>query len=173
MTITRAFSAPPITNTLLTYQQSVTNSVSPGTTQTELFSQGGQLQYNGVSGQAPLATKAFPVLVTLVAGAATLDLTALTNGDQTEDMTGLSLMELQAIAHPDNANPITIAPGASNGYSGWVGTNGLKLTTANDQNKIGPLYGGILVDGTHKTIDIAGTGTQKVYIAMLFGDLTP
>ena len=167
MTQTVTFPTQPLTNTTTSYQISVADTANPNVVDTQVMTQGGQYKYDGTTGQAPEATKQWSQLVTLTAGAATLDLTALTN--PVRDMSGLKLLELFAIAHEDNANVITIAPGASNGFTGWVGSAGLRLLTALDQNKIGPLYGGITVDGTHKTIDIAGTGTQKVLISMLFG----
>jgi len=254
MTITRSFPTPPVTNTLLTAQQLVSNSLNPNVTWTEVLSQGGQLKYDGTTGQAPLATKGFPILQSLTGsgvapvefvgaglndatsggtfsgsladvfyveidatgmpdtfkwkknsgsfttgvaitgsaqtlsdgvtitfgattghtlgnnwtirmlGTATLDFTALTNGEDTQDMTGLKLLELFAIAASTNTHLMTIAPGS---YTGW--STGLKLTTANDQNKIGPMYGGIAVDGSHKTITVAGTGTDQVYLSFIFG----
>lgn len=143
------------------------DSTDPNNVQVSRFVQGNQFKYDGTSG--PLATQAYHRLITLVSGALTLDLTALVDTDLVIDMTGLHLLELFVVAEASNANSITVKPGASNGYTGWVSTSGIVLTTANDENKLGPLYGGIAVDGTHKTIDITGTGSQKVYIEMLFG----
>ncbi len=166
MTITRVINSVSSANQL-SVQQTSTNTNNPDTPSVATTSQGGLCQYNGTSG--PIASKAYAQLITLTAGAATLDLTALVDGGVTIDMTGLHLLEIFAIADTANANPLTIAPGASNGYTGWVGSSGLLLKTANDANKLGPMYGGIAVDGTHKTIDFAGTGSQKVSIVLLFG----
>lgn len=166
MTITRTL------NSITSYnqtdiQETTVNTADPASTQITSTQQGGLSQYNGTSG--PVATQAYHQLITLAAGVYTLDLTAMVDGGVTIDASGLALREIFAIADSANANPIVIKPGASNGYTGWVGTNGLLLTTANDANKLGPLYGGIAVDGTHKTIDFSGTGTQKVLISLLFG----
>lgn len=166
MTITRTLNSIQSQNQTQIQETNV-NTDDPASTQVTSTQQGGLTQYNGTSG--PVATAAYHQLITLTAGAFTLDLTAMVDGAVTVDATGLHLREIFAIAGEANANPIVIKPGASNGYTGWVGTNGLLLTTANDANKLGPLYGGIAVDGTHKTIDFTGTGTQKVLIELLFG----
>lgn len=140
-----------------------------------VVSAGQQWRFDGTIG--PAVTKVWHRQVTLVAGAATLDLTALTDDIlTTQDMTGLKLKALHAVPASTNANAITIKPGAANGYTGWVGTDGIVLNTTTissvnypDNVFIGPLYGGIAVDGTHKNIDIAGTGTQKVNLILMFG----
>lgn len=166
MTVTRTLTnINSVTQTNI--NESTVDSADPGNTQSSNFVQGSSYKYDGTSG--PAATKAFHRLLTLSSGALTIDLTALVDTDLTIDMTGLHLRELYAISATANANSITLKPGASNGYTGWVGTNGIILATANDQNKLGPLYGQIAVDGTHKTIDISGTGAQQVYLSLLFG----
>lgn len=148
--------------------ETTTDSADPNANQTSEFVQGSSWKYDGTSG--PSATKAYHRKISLGAGAATIDLTALVDTDLTIDMTGLKLKEIFLVADSANLNPLTVKPGASNGYTGWgVGTQGLILGTANDEHKLGPMYGGIAVDGTHKTIDLSGTGSEKVFISMLFG----
>ncbi len=167
MTVTRTLnSVTSINQTNLS--ETTTDSADPNNSQSSAFVQGTQRRYDGTTG--PIVTKAYHRKITLVAGAATLDLTALVDTDLTIDMTGLKLREMFLVSDSANANSITVQPGASNGYTGWgIGTQGLILGTANDEHKLGPLYGGIAVDGTHKNIDIVGTGTQKVFVSMLFG----
>jgi hypothetical protein len=166
MTITRTLNSIT-SNNQTDIQETTTNTADPASNQVTTTRQGGMVQYNGTSG--PTVTKTYHQLITLTAGAFTLDLTAMVDGSVTIDATGLTLRELFAIASDANLNPIVIKPGVSNGYTGWVGTNGLLLTTAKDANKLGPLYGGIAVDGTHKTIDFTGTGTQSVLLELMFG----
>lgn len=165
MTVSRTLNQIFLTGTI-NLQETITNTADPSAKKTVMTNIGGQFKFD----TAPiLATKAYHQLVSLSTGALTLDLTALVDSDLTQDMSGLALLLMIAVADSANANPFTIKPGASNGYTGWVNSNGVLLTTANDMNIIGPLYGGIDVDGTHKTIDLAGTGSQKVNLLMLFG----
>lgn len=106
-------------------------------------------------------------LATLSSGAATIDLTdvAGTTGDQS--MSGKSLRTIYLQATSDNAGVISVQAGATNGYplfgsSGKITLSpgdsmGLRISTTND------------VDGTHKTIDLAGTGDDSLVIVMTFG----
>jgi hypothetical protein len=128
---------------------------------------GQQWRMDGTVGKS--VTKVFHGLVALVAGAKTLDLTALTDAVLgTVDFSGLKLRLLHAVATSGNTAAISIAPGASNGYTGWVGSSGLLLQPGDSR---GPdlFTGGIAIDGTHKTIDLAGTGTESVTLIMGFG----
>jgi len=119
----------------------------------------------------PPATKHVAKTVALDAGAATIDLTALTawgtNG-LTENCNGLKLQIFRAKATAGNANPITIATGASNGYDAFGADWSISLKAGQEVT----LYGNDAtpdVDGTHKTIDLAGTLTQSIDIEMVFG----
>lgn len=125
---------------------------------------------NSILGQAwkfdgsvgPLPTKAWHGVVTLTAGAATLDLTSLADAILTTiSMSGLKMLGI--IAYPDAANThtISVAAGASNGYTGWG--------SIVDRGALGPLYYTSAVDGTHKNLDFAGTGTEKMNVVVLFG----
>lgn len=113
------------------------------------------------------------VEVTLTAGAATLDLTNITDElGRTVDLTGLKIQSLRLKAHPDNANIISIAPGASNGYN-----------LGNSANFYWSGYGGTSPDEadflwrdrcpdvspTTKNLDIAGTGSQKLKLQIVAG----
>lgn len=167
MTITRTLVSTQFDSTIRLSEQTV-NSLDPTLPNGQYgnVQSGGQLAFNGTSG--PAATQAWHGLVTLIAGALTLDLTALADATLgTISMSGLKLKFMQIIATAGNANPITIAPGAVNGYTGWVGSAGLSLN-ASDQEML-VRNAGIAVDGTHKTLDLAGTGTQSAVIVLLFG----
>jgi len=119
----------------------------------------------------PPATKHVAKNVALVAGAATIDLTALTawgtNG-VTEDCSGLKLQILRAKATLTNANPVTISTGASNGYAAFGADWSIALSAGQEVT----LYGNDAtpdVAAGAKTIDLAGTLTQSIDIEMVFG----
>lgn len=124
--------------------------------------------FDGTTG--PTATKSYHATITMSSGTATLDLTALPDPETgtNMDLTGLKLKMLHLSAPSGNANAVTVAPGATNGYTGWIGTSGYTLN-ASDQRGPSVHNAGIAVDATHKTIDITGTGSQQVTIVALFG----
>ncbi len=62
----------------------------------------------------PPVTKTVADTLAMVAGAVTLDLTAIAYNGGTVDLTGLKIQMLQITN--DNSNSITIAEGAANGY---------------------------------------------------------
>jgi hypothetical protein len=84
-------------------------------------------------------------------------------------MSGLKLQALLVNNPTTNAGATTnIAPGASNPYSPWGAGNDLTLPKGgslefyfHDQTED--------VDGTHKTLDLAGTGTDVLQLVMVFG----
>jgi len=102
-------------------------------------------------------------------GAATIDLTALVGANtKTVDGTGLRVQVLRVRNPATNANPISIAKGASNGYDG-LGAN-FKLTLqpgaealvfANDA--------GSDIGSTNCTLDLAGTGAQVLEVEIIMG----
>lgn len=167
MTISREIITATFDSTV-NVTEKTTNSLDPTLPNGQTGTVKSGRSYN-FTGSGPVATKAFHGTVPLVAGALTLDLTALVDPTIADpiDMTGLKLKFLQVIADSGNANAITIAPGASNGYTGWVGADGLSLN-ASDQEML-VRNAGIAVDSTHKTLDLAGTGTQSATLVMLFG----
>lgn len=129
----------------------------------------GLWRYDGTVG--PAVTKAWHRKITLSAGVATIDLTALADDILTTvDMSGLKLRHLQLTADSANTQPVTVAPGAVNAYTGWCkAAGGLSLGAA-DQQALGPLYSGIAVDGTHKNIDFASAMAAAVItVTALFG----
>jgi hypothetical protein len=67
-----------------------------------------------------------------------------------------------------NANPITIAVGASNGYTGFGADYSETLQPGQKVLKrLGSA--GTAVSGTVKTLDISGTGTQALKYQMVAG----
>lgn len=113
------------------------------------------------------AQEAWSGHVTLSSGAATLDLTALTQvGLATAvNATGMKLRAIQVLADAANANPISVGTGGSNGYD-QAGVLS-KINAGDLVTKI--LNSATAIDGTHKTLDIAGTGSQGCSIHMVFG----
>lgn len=115
----------------------------------------------------PPATKHIQDTSALTAGAATIDLTALTGtGGATVNMTGL---KVQIFRFKNNgAATMTIGEGATNGYellgNAWsiaVPAGGaIQLVL----NETAPDVG-----ASAKTIDIAGTGTQAFQISIVAG----
>ena len=108
---------------------------------------------------------------TLSSGTATINLAAVvTPASGTVDMTGLKLQYMKLRGHPDNANVITAAKGASNGY-------GLGPTGATWTFPLGPDQeitlrgddGNPDVASGARTIDITGTGAQVLQVQMVFG----
>lgn len=121
------------------------------------------------SGSTPPATKVATFEKAMIAGAASIDLTALvgTNGGAVSG-SGLKLQRYLLVNPIANANPITIVGGASNGYL-LFGTAGSVILNPGDF-----LYGGAKdtlpdIDATHKTIDISGTGTQALQCTLVMG----
>jgi hypothetical protein len=123
--------------------------------------------YNGAS-SVPV-TKVATFAQALTAGAATIDLRALvgTNGGAV-DGNGLKVQIAKFRAKADNANPITISEGASNGYE-LLG-NGFTLDLKAGQevtlflNEAAPD-----ISGSAKTIDLAGTGSQVLECEIVMG----
>jgi len=105
----------------------------------------------------------------LSAGSGTIDLTALsgTNGAAVS-LNGLKVQFAKFQALANNANPITLAKGASNGYellgAGWSITLQPGQEVLLDLNNAAPAVG-----GSAKTIDLSGTGTQGVNVELVGG----
>lgn len=114
----------------------------------------------------PAVTKSATFKKALAAGAATIDFTSLpkTVGG-TQSATGLKLRGLQ-INNP-GANSVTVSPGAANGYE-FNGSDTL-VVRPNGFAVLWLADGLTAVDGTHKTLDLAGTGTDEFEIVLLFG----
>lgn len=120
----------------------------------------------------PPITKIAGGQVALAAGAKTLSLVALTglgaNGADV-NMNGLKVQAIYAENPSTNANTISIAKGASQGYE-FSGSDG-KLTLAPGQSVL--LFGNDatpdVASGSAHNIDLTGTGTQALNIIIVAG----
>lgn len=106
--------------------------------------------------------------IAMTAGAATLNLAAApgTAGPTAVDATGLKLRTLLIRSKSDNANPITIAKGASNGFTGLGANFFVRL----DPGKAAAFEGdATAVASGVRTFDISGTGAQVLEFIATFG----
>jgi hypothetical protein len=135
------------------------------------------------SASTPKGQAVAPFTVTLSGGAATVDLTAVpassapTQAGNTPagatingstcgaGATATAVQTLKIVAPATNANPITVAPGASNGYKatagGFIFVTG-KIITLQPGDEV--LFKGAApaISSTVKTLDLAGTGSSDV-----------
>lgn len=115
------------------------------------------------------ATKQAAYEVTMADGAATIDLTALVGAaGAAVSGTGLKVQAVIFKNKATNANVISIADGASNGYqlfgNGWLielPVGGFVLGYLKD---LAPDVG-----GSAKTIDVSGTGSQVLQVQFVLG----
>lgn len=115
----------------------------------------------------PTATKHAAFSKALSAGAATIDLTALTGtGGVTVDGTALKVVAAK-FKNP-SANNIQICFGASNAY--LFGTNAAwKHTLCPGDEILLKFHNNPLIDATHKNIDLAGTLVQTLDCEIVLG----
>lgn len=116
---------------------------------------------------APEVSAVTGILKSLSGGAATIDLTSVPDITGTQSMSGLSLRTLYLKATAENSGSISIQAGATNGYS-LFGSSG-KVTLPPGDSLALCLSNTNDVDGTHKTIDLAGSGTDSIQVQMTFG----
>jgi len=105
----------------------------------------------------------------LTAGAATIDLTALTgfNGEAV-DGSGLKVQVLKLRNPSTNANNITITPGAANGYDLMGAAMSLTLEPGDEVILFG-LDTAPDIAAADKDLDLAGTGVQALDVEILMG----
>jgi len=105
----------------------------------------------------------------MTAGAATVDLTNLTDvRGRAVNLNALKPRSIKIKALDANAGAVTIAKGASNGYTGFGSNFSLTLPAGGEVE----LYfgsAGTAVSGTVKTLDLSGTGTDGVQISLSAG----
>jgi len=120
------------------------------------------------SGTTPAVTKDFDALVTLSGGAATLDLTAITDllGLGTVTISGLTPAWTKFTNPSTNANAVTIAKGASNGYTGFGSSFSITLQPGGE---ILIRLATVAVSGSVKTLDITGTASQTLKVQGVAG----
>ncbi len=128
----------------------------------------GGTTYNATS--TPAVTVESKFTATLSTGALTIDLTALPDDvNGTVDTTGLKVNFLRLENTSTNANKIVASNGASNPYRIDGATTAWSITLAPGQvAQLELNAAGDTVASGHKTIDLAGTGSQtlKVHVAL-------
>lgn len=123
------------------------------------------------SNTVPPVTKMSAFVKALVAGAATIDLTALVGtAGVAVDGTGLKVQAIRIQNPSTNANAVAITPGASNGYlllgTGWK----ITLNPGEEFVWVGIDHASVPdVAAGAKTIDLAGTGTQSFNVLIILG----
>lgn len=124
----------------------------------------------------PAVSRCSNAKIALAAGAATIDLTAMQGiGAAAASVVNATGLKLQLMKFKNlGANPMTIVPGAANGYQ-WGNSATDQITVA---PKVGTIPGEVTVfcngaaptvAGGAKTIDIAGTLVQEFEIQLYFG----
>lgn len=121
------------------------------------------------SSSTPTATKHAAFAKALSAGAATIDLTALTGTNGvTVDGTGLKVVAVKFQNPSTNANDIQICFGASNAY--LFGNNAAwKHTLCPRDEYLCKFHNNPSIDATHKNIDLAGTAAQTLNCEIVLG----
>ena len=121
------------------------------------------------SGSSVPCTKVAPFLATLIAGALTIDLTALvgTNGAAV-DLTGLKIQAIKFRAPTTNSAVINIAPGVANDYDLLGASFSIDLLPGQEVmaflNEAAPD-----VATADAEIDLAGTGTDALEVILVAG----
>ncbi len=104
----------------------------------------------------------------LLAGVATINFRTLPGPHgQVLDMNGKKLQMFKFINSVEN-NPITISPGAEDGYD-FMGPAGLVVLGPGDEISARFVDNRDDVDNTHKTIDLAGSTTEALTVQLVFG----
>lgn len=121
------------------------------------------------SGSTPAIDGGVSTLVTMTAGAATIDLTALTHQDSdTRSASGKKLRQIH-FYNPSN-NAIRVKTGASNGHIPY-GANGFDVTIP--PGGAFTLYlasaGIAITNSSNDTIDISGTTTDSLLMKAVWG----
>jgi hypothetical protein len=120
----------------------------------------------------PAATKHSQQVYSLSGGAKTIDLTALLSTyGKVLDCTGLKV-RLIRFENLGTAT-MTIGKGASSGYDLFGGTIAPAVAAPDGTTPTGLMQsfgdGLAAVDGTHKTIDVTGTGTDQFALSLVLG----
>lgn len=105
----------------------------------------------------------------MAAGAATIDLTAFVDSQgRTVSFGGLRPRVVKIRALDANAGDITIAKGASNGYTGFGAAYSETLKPGHEVTRyLGAT--GTAVSGSVKTLDLSGTGTDGIQLTIAAG----
>jgi len=118
------------------------------------------------------ATKQATFPLTMSGGTGSVDLTALPglNANETVDGTGLKAQLLLLLNPSSNANSITVAKGASNGY-GWntAGTSWTVSLSPGQWAMFGGNDVGPDVASGARLLDVTGTGSQVLDVSIVLG----
>lgn len=125
----------------------------------------GTKTYNASS--TPAATETVNFTLTLVAGAKTIDLADLV-GSGGRPVDGTSKKIISFVFLPQGPSNMVIVPGATNGYHAFGTDFSLTAFTAGGIS-IDNAAGAPVIDATHKTLDVTGTGTQTAKVQIVFG----
>ena len=153
----------------LTVRKTITTGADNANNPIVSLSVGGQTSLNDTSTTPEVEKGACPQIA-LVAGAKTIDLTAVPdlNGG-TVDGTGKKPRALFFGNPSTNAGNITFAVGASNGSDGIAGSWSITLRPGEDVTIKIADTGPSAVSGTKKNIDVTGTGTEQFDFGVIFG----
>ena len=134
------------------------------------------VQHNGYDTVATASASTTPPVAkcaffekALVAGAASIDLTALlgTNG-ATVDGTGLRVQFLKFRNKATNADPMTLSKGVANGYDGLGAAFSVTLPPGGEA-LVRAVDGGSDIGSANKTLDLAGVGTEAAEMGIVLG----
>lgn len=107
--------------------------------------------------------------IALSSGAKTIDLTALPDVNGAEiTLTGLKPRCIQIENPSSNANNMTFAAGASNGFN-FMGASGQITLSPGQSFEIYHHTGGPQIGSSAKTIDVSGVGAQEFYFGIVAG----
>lgn len=121
------------------------------------------------SGSSPAVSKMAAFELSMTDGAATIDMQALTGAlNSVVDGTGLKVQAVKFTNKATNANTITIAEGASNGYELLGGSFTFTLPVGGSALFYLP-EGTPDIGASTSEIDISGTGTQTLQVTMVMG----
>ncbi len=157
----------------IAYQLTVTETLSPtfadtNTSNRKVVTNGLNISKTLNAGSTPPGTMLSAFQKTLVSGGGQIDLRTLPGTTGTQDGNGLKLQACILYNPTTNANTITVAVGTSNGYTFAGAACSVTLspgdTIALFRNDTAPD-----VDGTHKLLDIAGTGSQVLDVELVLG----
>lgn len=117
----------------------------------------------------PPATKVASFAQAMTVGAATIDLTDLlgSNGAAV-DGSGLRVQAIKLRNKSTNANPITVAKGASNGYDG-LGADFSVTLAVGAEITILPNDAGSDIGAANCELDVSGTGSQVLECIIVMG----
>ncbi len=162
-----------VTQRLEAVETGVTNPNAPAANdEGNLTHDGFNVSKSFSSTSTPAGTKIAFFRQALTAGAATIDLTAIPHDGGTVDGTGLKV-QAAIFRNPAGNASMVVSDGASNGYNIFGNSSGQVLIPghASEPCQVAIYFPEGLPDvaGGAKNIDIAGTGTEELEVALVLG----